>query len=209
MSEHRDIELAPAAEDTAGSSGRNVVAVIGIDHYRGWRRLTNAVADARGAAALFRMLGFEQIIEPLLDHRATGKAIPVDASQRAVTWIELDAWLRAISLRPPKHILVILDACHSGIALGPDIKWRDTGTWQNTPLSTLKARRSRRLIVSALDNQLALDGGPMHGHSLFTGCLIEALTPRRRMPEQPRDHVPDDRRDPRGAPALRASRAAR
>ena len=106
----------------------------------------------------------------------TGYLIPVDASQRAATWIELDAWLRAISLLPAKHILVILDACHSGIALGPVIKWRDTGTWQDTPLSTLKLRRSRRIITSALDDQLALDSGPVHGHSLFTGCLIEGLT---------------------------------
>lgn len=37
-------------------------------------------------------------------------------------------------------------------------------------------RQSRRIITSALDDQVALDSGPVHGHSLFTGCLIEALT---------------------------------
>ena len=84
--------------------------------------------------------------------------------------------MRAVSLLPAKHILVILDACHSGIALGPIIKWRDIGTWQSTPLPTLMARRSRRIITSALDDQVALDSGPLHGHSLFTGCLIEGLT---------------------------------
>ena len=219
MNEGRDVECAPAAEDAVRSSGRNVIAVIGIDRYASWRRLTNAVSDARGAAELFRTLGFALVTEPLLDERATGDAIqalvtddlqtlgpddslvlfyaghgatrthrlgdqvvktgyliPADASKRAATWIELDAWLRAISLLPAKHVLVILDACHSGIALGPIIKWRDTGTWQDTPLSTLKLRRSRRIITSALDDQLALDSGPVHGHSLFTGCLIEGLT---------------------------------
>src|SRR5262249_14875539 len=40
----------------------------------------------------------------------------------------------------------------------------------------LRARRSRRIITSALDDQLAMDSGPIYGHSLFTGCLIEALT---------------------------------
>jgi hypothetical protein len=109
----------------------------------------------------------------------TGYLIPVDASgtsDKVSTWVDLEGWLRAVSLLPAKHILVILDACHSGIALDPIIKWRDIGSWQDTPLSTLQARRSRRIITSALDDQVALDGGPVHGHSLFTGCLIEGLT---------------------------------
>ena len=70
MTERRDIELEPVASDTVGASGRNVVTVIGIDRYQSWRRLTNAVADARGAAALFGRLGFEQITAPLLDGSA-------------------------------------------------------------------------------------------------------------------------------------------
>jgi len=108
-----------------------------------------------------------------------GYLIPVDASRspdKVSTWVDLEAWLRAVSLLPAKHILVVLDACHSGIALDPIIKWRDIGSWQDTPLATLRARRSRRIITSALDDQVALDSGPVHGHSLFTGCLIEGLT---------------------------------
>ena len=109
----------------------------------------------------------------------TGYLIPVDASgspYKVSTWVDLEGWLRAVSLLPAKHILVVLDACHSGIALDPIIKWRDIGSWQDTPRSTLKARRSRRIITSALDDQVALDSGPVHGHSLFTSCLIEGLT---------------------------------
>ncbi|HEX8113064.1 MAG TPA: caspase family protein [Kofleriaceae bacterium] len=217
MSVRRDIE--PSIRDTSQSSGRNVIAVIGIDRYAHWPRLGNAVNDARGVAALFGQLGFEQITEPLLDERATGKAtrelvndelrglgpndslvvfyaghgstrtdklgrqmvktgylIPADASDSSASWIELSGWLRALSVLPPRHILVILDACHSGIALGPIIKWRDSGTWKDTPAATLRSRRSRRIITSALDDQTALDSGPLHGHSLFTGCVIEALT---------------------------------
>lgn len=108
-----------------------------------------------------------------------GYLIPVDASDspgRVSTWIDLDAWLRAVSLLPAKHILVIIDACHSGIALEPILKWRDINLWKNTPWSKLMMRQSRRIITSALDDQVALDSGPVHGHSLFTGCLIEALT---------------------------------
>jgi uncharacterized caspase-like protein len=204
------------------SRGRSWIAVIGIDRYLHWLPLSSAVRDATGAAAMFRRLGFESIVEPLLDERATGKAIhelvtedlhtlgpedslvlfyaghggtrrhyvgdkeiqtgyliPVDASDspnKVTTWIELDGWLRAISVLPAKHILVILDACHSGIALDPIVKWRDINSWQETPLSTLSERRSRRIITSALADQVALDHGPSHGHSLFTGCLIEGLT---------------------------------
>lgn len=216
MNACRDIERDP--DDASGSSARNVIAVIGIDRYSMWEPLTNAVSDARGIAALFGRLGFQQITNPLLNSGATGKAIqelvtddlrelgpddnlvlfysghggtrthqlggqliktgyliPADASEKGATWIELDGWLRAVSLLPARHILVILDACHSGIALGAIIKWRDTDA-EGTPLSTLRARRSRRIITSALDDQLALDSGPVHGHSLFTGCLIEGLT---------------------------------
>ncbi|HEX2691841.1 MAG TPA: caspase family protein [Kofleriaceae bacterium] len=206
----------------AATGGRNVIAVVAVDGYHHWPRLSNAVSDASGAAALFKRLGFEQITEPLFDERATGKAIqelvtddlmalgpedslvlfyaghggtrkhrlgdqeikagyliPVDAAvspNKVATWIELEGWLRAVSLLPAKHILVILDACHSGIALAPILKWRDVGTWRGTPLSPLQARRSRRIITSALDDQVALDSGPVAGHSLFTGCLIEGLT---------------------------------
>ncbi|HWO24831.1 MAG TPA: SUMF1/EgtB/PvdO family nonheme iron enzyme [Kofleriaceae bacterium] len=225
MSETRDIEPAPlpSAEEPRAAAGRRVIAAIGIDRYHHWRPLSNAESDARGAVALFRQLGFEDAVPPLLGEAATGRAIhalaaddlralgtedslvlfyaghggtrrnhvsgeeiktgyliPVDASvspDEAVTWIELESWLRAVALLPPKHILVILDACHSGIALSPVVRWRDSGTaLRDLPLSTLRMRRSRRIITSALDDQVALDSGPVHGHSLFTGVLIEAFT---------------------------------
>lgn len=115
----------------------------------------------------------------------TGYIIPVDADNehsRVATWIRLDTWLDDIARLPPNHILVILDACHSGIALDALLKWRDLNTWQSEPADELSRRRSRRVIVSALDDQLALDGSPVVGHSLFTGCLIQALTE-----ELPRD----------------------
>src|SRR4029079_12063923 len=89
-----------------------------------------------------------------------------------------ESWLTEITRIPAKHILVILDACHSGLALGPVIQWRSRGMEhaRREPLEQLRARRSRRIITSALDDQLAMDGGPVPGHSLFTGCLIEGLT---------------------------------
>jgi len=110
-----------------------------------------------------------------------GYVIPVDGESpggRAHTWLRLESWLTEITRIPAKHILVILDACHSGLALGPILQWRSRGMEhaRKEPLEQLRARRSRRIITSALDDQLAMDGGPVPGHSLFTGCLVEAMT---------------------------------
>jgi len=110
-----------------------------------------------------------------------GYLIPADgdaAGGRAGTWVRLESWLTEITRIPAKHILVILDACHSGLALGPILQWRSRGmeNARREPLEQLRARRSRRIITSALDDQRAMDGGPVPGHSLFTGCLIEAMT---------------------------------
>ena len=198
-----------------------LIAVIGIDDYEEWPRLSNAANDARGALATFASLGFEPAVPPLLDRAATAAAleglvtddlaglgeddslvvffaghghtishvaggalvktgyiIPVDGDQPGGSrrdWIKLDNWLSNLALLPPRHILVILDACRAGIALGNGVvKWRDAGI-PNDPLDELKRRRSRRVITSALDDQKARDGGPIPGHSLFTGCLLEGL----------------------------------
>jgi hypothetical protein len=108
----------------------------------------------------------------------TGYIIPADAESsqhRTATWISLQMWLHHVARLPAKHILVILDACYSGIGLGELIRWRDRRA-PAEPLADLRARQSRRVITSTLDDQRALDSGPMPGHSLFTGCLIEALT---------------------------------
>jgi len=110
----------------------------------------------------------------------TGYLIPVDAageSGRVKSWIELDPWLRRISKLPPRHILVILDACFSGIALSRVVKWgRGSGALIDLPFAAANARHSRLVITSAADDEQAMDSGPVAGHSLFTGCLIEALT---------------------------------
>jgi hypothetical protein len=216
----RDIIAAEVPTLASAPMGRKRIAVIGIDRYRSWPALNNAVRDATGALRLFKHLGFEPVGEPLFDEAATGATIqafvtdelmalgpddslvlffaghggtrkqwlggeqiktgyliPADAAygDKVATWIELDDWLRKVARLPPKHILVILDACFAGIALAPVAKWRDSGKIQEASLASLQARRSRRIITSALDDQVALDSGPISGHSLFTGCLIEGF----------------------------------
>jgi uncharacterized caspase-like protein len=107
----------------------------------------------------------------------TGYVIPSDAASpggNTASWLRLDTWLSDIARLPPRHILVIIDACHSGIALGSLIKWRATEPPRGA-IDELHRRVSRRIITSALADQFAMDGGPYPQHSLFTGCLIEGL----------------------------------
>lgn len=108
-----------------------------------------------------------------------GYLVPADATPRGSHvsgLVSLDNWLHDLAHLPPKHILVVIDACHSGIALNQIIRWRGEDVRSAEPLAKLRARRSRRIITSALDNELAMDNGPIEGHSLFTGCLLEALS---------------------------------
>lgn len=117
----------------------------------------------------------------------TGYLIPVDAENRegrVASWIRLDHWLADLARLPPRHILVIIDACHGGVALDAirtrgvapaAARTRDVLAAAEDAASPPALRLSRQVIVSALAGQLALDGGPTPGHSLFTGCLLEAL----------------------------------
>ena len=199
--------------------------MIGIDRYRQWTQLNNAVGDASCVLAAFEDLGFVRIGSPLLDDAATGDAIrcfpsilgpelhehdslivffaghghttttqfsdglnvskgyliPVDADRvdraggRDHTWQRVEPWLTMIAELPPRHILVILDSCHSGIALSRSIVHRGNGVRSDEGIIPKHKRRSRRVLVSALDVERAMDGGPIAGHSVFTGYLIEAL----------------------------------
>ena len=144
-----------------------------------WRLVTDDLAklDSTDSLVLF-FAGHGHTRSTYPDGKPTkiGYVVPVDAAEdRAATWVRLDFWLNEVALLPPRHILVIIDACHSGVALDAVVKWRGAAAL-TTALDDLQARRSRRIITSALDDQRAMDGGPYPGHSLFTGCLIEGLT---------------------------------
>jgi very-short-patch-repair endonuclease len=120
------------------------------------------------------------ITEPFLDGFPVSKGylIPVDAdcsAQREHTWERIERWLTTIAELPPRHILVILDSCRSGIALSRGIQHRGVGVRNDGSPVPFHERRSRRVLTSALDDQRAMDGGPIAGHSVFTGYLIEAL----------------------------------
>jgi very-short-patch-repair endonuclease len=137
-----------------------------------------AIGDEDSLVVFFAGHG-HTVPEKYSDGTATkrGYLIPFDAEPPSAhgTWVSLESWLHDIAHLRAKHILVVIDACHSGIALNPVIRWRGD-VRSSEPLDKLRTRRSRRIITSALDDEQAMDSGPIQGHSLFTGCLIEALT---------------------------------
>ncbi|WP_437817571.1 caspase family protein [Sorangium sp. So ce1078] len=107
----------------------------------------------------------------------TGFLVPVGAGtgveERWSDYIEIDSFLQTLALLPARHVLVILDACYSGVALGSNVKrHRDAVRYERD----LGGRVSRKVVTSARRDQRALDAGPLAGHSLFAGTLIEGLT---------------------------------
>jgi tetratricopeptide (TPR) repeat protein len=109
------------------------------------------------------------------DSSNAGYIIPVDARrENRGDFIRINHWLENIAELPAKHILVVLDSCHSGFALGKAAtSFRGDSNFQYH--GDLSSRKSRKVITSALHNQLAQDSGPIEGHSLFTGILINGL----------------------------------
>jgi uncharacterized caspase-like protein len=82
---------------------------------------------------------------------------------------------------PPRHILVLLDSCRSGIALGRLVE----GSQSNA--GNPRARVSRRVITAADFQEDASDSGPVPGHSLFTGTLLQGLRSGEVFADQSRD----------------------
>lgn len=207
--------------------GRKCISVVGINDYRRWPTLRNAVSDAEGVLAVFERLGFVPVVPPLIDGAAThaaishlpvslksrlqwsdslvvffaghghttttlfpdgfadslGYLIPVDAGHagecraddREDTWHETESWLSDIARLPARHVLVILDSCHSGIALGRPTIHRGRGVRTDGSSIPFDRRLGRWVLTSALGDQKAMDDGPIRGHSVFTGYLIQAL----------------------------------
>jgi TPR repeat protein len=87
-------------------------------------------------------------------------------------YLNIEEFLRKVSSLPSEHILVILDSCHSGMALGSKFTTSRADTrFQNDMLRKV----SRTVITSAQGDQLAADNGPLAEHSLFTGLMMQGL----------------------------------
>lgn len=104
----------------------------------------------------------------------TGYIIPHDGEgDDRYSWISIESLLNQVAQLPARHVLVILDSCHSGMALG-GTKTRGAGTVSGSA-GEMVSQVSRRVLTSARANEKALDHGPFQGHSLFTGWLVAGL----------------------------------
>lgn len=101
-----------------------------------------------------------------------GCLVPVDGDpNRLVTLIRWDDLTKNSELIPAKHILYIMDACYGGLAIT-----RALTPGSRRFLKDMHRRYSRQVITAGKADQRVLDsGGPMPGHSVFTGYLIQAL----------------------------------
>ena len=96
-----------------------------------------------------------------------------EANEHWSDYISTEEFLRVVNSLPAKHILVILDSCHSGLALGKGFTRSRGGNERFA--QEMSAKVSRKVISSAQGDELAADQGPVPGHSLFTGLLLQSL----------------------------------
>jgi hypothetical protein len=105
-------------------------------------------------------------------HGPIGYLVPVDGDPRNLsTLIRWDDLTRNADLINAKHILFIMDACYSGLAMQRAIP---PGTQRF--LSDVLQRLARQVITAGkADETVADGGGPQGKNSIFTGYLLEGL----------------------------------
>ncbi len=97
---------------------------------------------------------------------SVGFLAPVEADKWS-SYLRIDELLDEIGRLPPLHILVIIDTCFSGFALGGSFA-RQVKAGESGRAAT------RRVLTSARADQLASDGKPQT-HSPFTTILLNAF----------------------------------
>ncbi|MDI7230084.1 caspase family protein [Leptospira santarosai] len=101
-----------------------------------------------------------------------GFLVPYDAKLADLaTFIRWDDFTRNAEFIRAKHILFILDACFSGLALT-----RNSNFGKARFLKDMMHRYSRQVLTAGKANETVSDsGGPIPNHSVFTGHLLEGL----------------------------------
>lgn len=101
-----------------------------------------------------------------------GYLIPYDAIQSDLSsMIRWDEITKNSELIPAKHILFILDACFSGLAVT-----RALPSGNMRFVKDMLQRYSRQALAAGKANQPVSDGnGPVPSHSVFTGHLLNGL----------------------------------
>jgi len=106
-------------------------------------------------------------------HRGeVGYLVPYDGDTHSLsTLIRWDEFTRNAELIPAKHILFVMDACYGGLAITRSLL---PGSMRF--LKDMLLRYSRQVLTAGKADEIVADsGGPIPGHSIFTGHLIEAL----------------------------------
>ncbi len=101
-----------------------------------------------------------------------GFLVPVDGTPaNTSTLIRWDDLTRNAELIRAKHILFIMDACYGGLAVT-----RAPTVGSRRFLKDMCQRFSRQVVTAGkADESVADAGGPLAGHSIFTGHLLEGL----------------------------------
>jgi hypothetical protein len=106
-------------------------------------------------------------------HRGeVGFLVPWDGEPQSLpTLIRWDELTRNAELIPAKHMLFVMDACYGGLAIT-----RSLAPGSMRFLKNMLSRYARQVVTAGKANEIVADaGGPIPGHSVFTGHLIEAL----------------------------------
>jgi len=101
-----------------------------------------------------------------------GYLVPHDGDpQDPSTMIRWDELTRNSELVRAKHLLFIMDACYGGLALT-----RSLGPGSVRFVKDMLRRFSRQVLTAGKADEVVADsGGPIAGHSVFTGHLIQGL----------------------------------
>ncbi len=101
-----------------------------------------------------------------------GYLVPVDGKYGdKSTLIRWDELTRNAEIIPAKHVLFVMDACYSGLAIQ-----RSTAAGEQRFVSDMLQRFSRQVITAGKEDEAVADGGgPTGKNSIFTGHLLEGL----------------------------------
>lgn len=101
-----------------------------------------------------------------------GYLVPVDgSSDNPVDLIRWDEFTRNADLIPAKHMLFVMDACYGGLAIT-----RTLGAGSMRFLKDMLQRYGRQVLTAGKADEVVSDaGGPIPGHSVFTGHFLQAL----------------------------------
>ena len=101
-----------------------------------------------------------------------GYLVPVDGKLKdKSSLIRWDDLTRNADIIPAKHILFVMDACYSGLAIQ-----RSSSAGERRFVSDMMQRASRQVITAGKADEVVADGGgPTGNNSIFTGYLLEGL----------------------------------